>query len=277
MVKTNSIQILGNIDRSEFVSVYREIIEMIPDSFSEYFGSEYFCSEYFGSILFQSYPGEFSQTIVDQLVDLEPLAPILLFLGSASEGESRTGQPLQGCFRFYVHQWNDEYRHQLFLYWTGKPSLFALPRTSENDEIATFHTISSACPANNRKNIIPPHRNAMIISYFGTLGNDSAMNRFLADFYRQQGFKTCFWSPNTNAPISFDGKIDGKIDKKIGEKIIADTDDSPFSKILESIQRLRCQFADSTITVYINSPRINEKIDLRNAGASEIISKPVFW
>ncbi|MDR2439746.1 MAG: hypothetical protein LBE12_10315 [Planctomycetaceae bacterium] len=253
MLKTSTIPILGNIHRSEFISIYRGIIEMIPDS----------VSEYSGSILFQSYPGEFSQAVIDRFIVLEPLAPILLFLGSASEGELRTGYPLQGCFRFYVHQWNEEYQHQLFLYWSGKPSLFTLPRTSENDEIAIFHTVSTSCPANNRKNIIPSHRSVLIVSRWGTLGNDSAMNQFLADFYRQQGFTTHFGNQNTT--ISFDGKI------------IADTDDSPFPKILESIQRLRRKFADSTITVYINSPRINEKIDLRNAGVDEIISKPVFW
>ncbi|MDR2754409.1 MAG: hypothetical protein LBC20_01760 [Planctomycetaceae bacterium] len=253
MLKTGSIPILGSIHRSEFTSIYRGIMEMIPDSVSEYS-----CS-----ILFQSYPGEFSQAVVNRLIALEPLAPILLFLGSASEGELRTGRPLQGCFRFYVHQWNEEYQHQLFLYWNGKPSLFTLPRTLENDEIAIFHTVSASCPANNRKNNPLSSRNALIISRFETLGNDSAMNQFLADFYRQQGFETSFWVQNT--AISLDGKI------------IADTDDSPFSKILESLQRLRRKFADSTITVYINSPRINEKIDLRNAGVNEIISKPVFW
>jgi hypothetical protein len=247
---------LGNIYRSEFASIYRRIIEIVPDSVSEHS-----CS-----ILFQSYPGEFSQAIVDQLIIAEPLSPILLFLGSASEGEARTGKPLVGCFRFYAHQWNEEYLHQLSLYWNGKPSLFTLPRTVENDEIAIFHAVSASYSVNNDKNDgnIPSYRhNALIVSHFGTLGNDSAMNQFLAIFYRQQGFKTDFL--NWNAFFSFDGKI------------IADADDSPFPKILESIQRLRCDFADSRITVYINSPRINEKNDLRDSGVDEIISKPVFW
>jgi hypothetical protein len=255
MLKTPPISILGNVYCSEFVSVYRRILETIPDSVSEHS-----CS-----ILFQSYPGEFSQTAVDQLITAEPLSPVLLFLGSASEGESRTGQPLVGCFRFYVHQWNEEYLHQLSLYWNDKPSFFTLPRTVENDEIAIFHTVSASCPVNNCKNDdIPSHRrNTLVVSHFGTLGNDSAMNRFLAVFYRQQGFETDLLNRHTVS--SFDGMI------------IADADDSPFPKILESVQRLRCDFADSRITVYINSPRINEKNDLRNVGVDKIISKPVFW
>lgn len=259
MLKTEHLHILGNVYRSEFAPIYQRIIEMVPDS----------VSEHSTSILFQSYPDEFSQLVVDRLIIAEPFSPVLLFLGSASEGESRTGHPLVGCFRFYVHQWNEEYLRQLALYWNGKPSFFTLPRTVENDEIAIFHAISSPCPVNNPKNNdIPSCRNVWIVSRFGTLGNDSAMNQFLAVFYRQQGFLTDFL--DWKAVSSFGGKIfDGKI--------IADTDDSPFPKILESVQRLRCEFADSKITVYINSPRINEKNDLRNAGADEIISKPVFW
>ncbi|MDR0703613.1 MAG: hypothetical protein LBF88_01355 [Planctomycetaceae bacterium] len=254
MLKIEHLHILGNVYRSEFASIYRRIIEIVPDSVSEHS-----CS-----ILFQSYPDEFSQAIVDQLIIAEPLSPILLFLGSASEGEARTGHPLVGCFRFYVHQWNEKYLHQLSLYWNGKPSLFTLPRTVENDEIAIFHAISACCPVNDCKNAsISSHRNALIVSRFGTLGNDSAMNQFLAIFYRQQGFDADFL--NWSGGSLFDGMI------------IADADDSPFPKILESVQRLRCDFADSRITVYINSPRINEKNDLRDAGVDEIISKPVFW
>jgi hypothetical protein len=261
-VKTEPLHILGNVSRSEFSLIYRHIIEIVPDSVSEHS-----CS-----ILFQSYPNEFSQAIVDQLIIAEPLSPVLLFLGSASESETRTGKPLVGCFRFYAHQWNEEYRHQLALLWNAKPSLFTLPRTVENDEIAIFHAIPTSCPINNDKNndknknnddnISSQQHNALIVSHWGTLGNDSAMNQFLEIFYRQQGLKTDFLNQNT--AFSFDGKI------------IADTDDSPFPKILESIQRLRCDFADSKITVYINSPRINEKNDLQNAGVDEIISKPVF-
>jgi hypothetical protein len=259
MLKTDSIVILGDVYRSEFASVYRRILETVPDS----------VLGYSGSILFQSYPGEFSQADVDRFITAEPFSPVLVFLGSASEGESRTGHPLVGCFRFYVHQWNEEYQHQLFLYWSGKPSFFSLPRTLENDEIAIFHAVSASCPVNNRKNgNIPFHRNVLIVSRLGTLGNDSAMNQFLTFFYRQQGFKTDFLNQNT---------ITSYKSSSLGEMIIADADDSPFSEILESVQRLRQNFADSTITVYTNSPRINEKIDLQNAGANEIISKPVFW
>ncbi|MDR0610107.1 MAG: hypothetical protein LBG58_08360 [Planctomycetaceae bacterium] len=255
MLKTEHLHILGNVYRSEFSSIYRQIIETVPDS----------VSEYPVSILFQSYPGEFSQSVVDELIIAEPFSPVLLFLGSALEGESRTGHPLVGCFRFYVHQWSGEYRHQLFLYWSGKPSFFTLPRTVENDEIAIFHAVSASYAVNVRSNEdIPSSRNALIVSRLGTLGNDWAMNQFLAVFYRQQGFETEFLNWRVFSPL-FDGLI------------IADTDDSPFPQILESVQRLRCGFADSKITVYINSPRINEKSDLRDSGVDEIISKPVFW
>ncbi|MDR1963517.1 MAG: hypothetical protein LBQ50_07040 [Planctomycetaceae bacterium] len=257
-MQTNRVFVLGKVHRAEFIPVYNRIIEMIPEAISEKIPE--MASEHLGSFLFQSYSGEFSQSVVNRLIAAEPLAPILLFLGSASEGESRTGHPLFGCFRFYVHQWNEYYQHQLSLHWNGKPSFFSLPRTLENDEIALFH---AAVPFPNRFNSVSQNRNCLIVSHWGTLGNDSAMNQFLADFYRHWGFNI--------------GSLNHKISQSFNGIIVADADDSPFPKILESVQRLRHDFADAKITVCINSPRINEKIDLQNAGVNEIISKPVFW
>jgi hypothetical protein len=251
MLTSPVVPIFGDVYRSEFVSIYRRILEVVPDLV------EHSCS-----ILFQSYPGEFSQEFVDRLIMLEPLSPILLFLGSALEGELRTGFPLVGCFRFYVHQWNEEYLHQLFLYWRGEISFFSLPRTVENDEIAIFRSFSSSCFVGGGD-----IRRVLVVSRFGAFGNDLAMNRFLVFFYRCCGFEADF----------FDGRVFFSGGSLFDVMLIADVDDSPFPKILESVQRLRCDFADSRLTVYINSPRINEKNDLREAGVDVIISKPVFW
>ena len=56
-------------------------------------------------------------------------------------------------------------------------------------------------------------------------------------------------------------------------KILADADDSPPEKILESLQRFRHRFADNDFTVYIDSPRIDEKNDYIRAGITRIVPK----
>ncbi|MCL2120542.1 MAG: hypothetical protein FWH27_19180, partial [Planctomycetaceae bacterium] len=55
--------------------------------------------------------------------------------------------------------------------------------------------------------------------------------------------------------------------------IFADADDSRAEKILESIQRLRHQFADNDFTVYVDSPRIDEKNAYLQAGVSRVLPK----
>jgi hypothetical protein len=55
--------------------------------------------------------------------------------------------------------------------------------------------------------------------------------------------------------------------------ILADADNSPREKILETIQRLRSQFADTDFTVYVDSPRIDEKNDYTRAGATHVLAK----
>jgi hypothetical protein len=85
------------------------------------------------------------------------------------------------------------------------------------------------------------------------------MNQFLADEQKQCGYEPIF--AEKTLPIGFSGKI------------FADADNATSEKILESIQRLRRQFADNDFTVYADSPRIDEKNNYIRAGATRILPK----
>lgn len=89
-------------------------------------------------VLFQSYPYEFSQELVDDLLRKHPLIPILLVAGAGCEGEVRTGKPLQGVFRCYASEWDASYENEFRKLLTEKKSLFSLPKTAGNDEIAVY-------------------------------------------------------------------------------------------------------------------------------------------
>jgi hypothetical protein len=258
--------LLGNYHRAEFIELYRQHLPLHRNDRGRIDNRDNNCS-----VVFQSYPGEFSQSAINRLIIAEPFAPILLFLGAACEGEMRTGCPLNGCFRLYVHQWNDFYRHQLSLHINGNPSLLSLPRTAENDDIVLFQTeAESRWNIRNRVQIQnqTQNRKCVIVSRLGCLGNDFEMNRFFADFYSRQGFRT---------RIADSKMLQSLAGQSFNGIILADIDDSPFWRILQSVQRLRRVFTDSKIAVYINSPRINEKIELQQFGVDEIFSKPVFW
>ncbi|MDR0870617.1 MAG: hypothetical protein LBN39_07470 [Planctomycetaceae bacterium] len=104
------------------------------------------------SVLLQSYPFEFPQKFVNMLINAEPLLPVILVAGAGCEGEVRTGRPLQGVFRIYASQWT-AYRNELERFFNGGDSVFLLPRTAGNDEIAVF-LFSPVCPRQPLKDTV---------------------------------------------------------------------------------------------------------------------------
>ncbi|MDR3183200.1 MAG: hypothetical protein LBT89_09840 [Planctomycetaceae bacterium] len=93
-----------------------------------------------------------------------------------------------------------------------------------------------------------------VVSHFGALGNDAAMNRYLADDWQSLGYRLVRQILPESPPVL----------------LVAAADDSPFPVILESIQSLKAMFADNDYAVYINSPRIAEKTELGKLGVRVI-------
>ena len=274
--------IRGRWVRKEFAEPYRQCADML-----EKFGTELLINPVESdepvdfAIFFQSYPHEFSKTDLMRLRRTSPFAPFFFILGVCCEGMLRTAGPLDSPFYRYAHGWNGKEPEQIRLFLTNQPSLFSLPLTAENDEIAQWENpIESTSPIPSEERIrvkdegdqwaCSPHPNplpkgegrvkrCLILTHFGPFGNDSAMNGLLADEYDRLGYEPVF--SGKSLPNSFTGRI------------LADADDLPTKKILESIQRLRRQFADNDFTVYVDSPRIDEKIDCIQAGATRILPK----
>ncbi len=242
-------------------------------------------------VLFQSWPGEFSESFVLSLKWTSPLAPVILLAGSAAEGEARTGKIPAGVFRLYAHQWNAEYLAEFARFLEKKPSIFSLPPTFEAEEVALWqsrqdkplwrprqsgmceaHSVTHSSPAATMLTAVErgeytpsvpsplfPPLSYCIVARFGPFGNDNAMNAMLADWYGKIDCDVC---------VGLD-----KIEKNFVGTIIADADDSPFSQILEAAQSLRHDFADADIEVCINSPRINEKMALEDVGVNRVKAK----
>jgi len=203
-------------------------------------------------LFFQSYPHEFSRFELEQLRHNNPFAPFFFVLGVCCEGMLRTAGPLDSPFYCYAHGWNDGEIEQIRRFLTDKSSVLSLPLTAEGDEIALF----DVSPADLRPPLL---RELLILTHFGPFGNDSAMNLLLFDEQRKQGFAPEFCRRLPPAACRL--------------PILADTDDSPREKILESIQRLREQFADNEFTVYVDSPRIDEINDYFQAGVTQVLPK----
>ena len=298
---TPRVIIRGRHERREFCEPFRQCIEMLEKSGVEYhvnptrmsgglmppdelaFSGEPTPPDFV--LFFQSYPHEFPKAELAQLRRNNPFAPFFYVLGVCCEGMLRTAGPLDSPFYCYAHGWSGREIEQMRLFLTDQPSLFSLPLTAGGDEIAQWVKIRDGrrqtadgsrgapaplvvCPslASAAVCCLPSAVSpavcrlpSLILTHFGPFGNDSAMNRLLAEEHERLGYETLF--SGKTLPDVFTGRI------------LADADDSPPEKILESIQRLRRQFADNDFTVYVDSPRIDEKNGYVQAGVTRVLPK----
>ena len=253
---TSPVIIRGRCERKEFTEPYRQYTEMLEEIGVPYYVNPANPDTSADFVLFfQSYPYEFPQSELARLRRQNPFAPFFYVLGVCCEGMLRTAGPLDSPFYRYVHSWDGTEPEQIRLFLMDQPSLFSLPLTAEQDEIAQLSRYSGASTGGSR----PPLLRVLILTHFGPFGNDSAMNRLLADEHERLG----------NVPV-FSGKT---LPATFSGKIVADADDSPPEKILETIQRLRHRFADNDFTVYVDSPRFDEKSGYIQAGVTRVLPK----
>ena len=256
------VVIEGRIERKEFKEPFRQWSKMLEEIAIPYEINSTATKEPIAfALFFQSYPHEFSRSYLEQRHRINPFAPFFFVLGACCEGMLRTAGPLDSPFYCYAHAWSDKETEQIRLFLTDQPSVFSLPPTTDQDEIAQWENPAVATPPPPNP---PPKgkesiKNCLILTHFGPFGNDPEMNRLLADEQKRIGCVPVF-SGNT-LPDALSGNI------------IADVDNSPHEKILESIQRLRRQFADNDFTVYVDSPRIDEKNDYLRVGVTRILPK----
>ncbi|MDR2644171.1 MAG: hypothetical protein LBC74_15420 [Planctomycetaceae bacterium] len=240
------------IRSNEKYTGYGEVIDIAADEFDPDI-----------IVIAQSYPDQFSTNFIYWVKHCWSLVPVILLLGASNSGEVRTGMPLMGCLRIYVHEWNNFWYDQLRNYAVNNKSIFDLPPTCGDDEIfLALPNKLSKLSYKISKNKINSDDVCLIVSGEGVLGNDYTMNKLLADYASSLGYYCAFNLQNL------------RVQPKL---VLIDTDDSGFGCIIESVQRLRCLFADSKINVYINFPRFNEIAELKRIGVDEVISKPFFW
>jgi len=249
-----TIIIKGWINRREFRAPFRQCLEVFENIGAHYRINPAVSDEHEDfALFFQSCPYEFSSSDLNRFRRKNPLTPLFFVLGVCCEGMLRTAAPLDSPFYCYAHGWSSRENEQIRRFLTEQPSIFALPPTAENDETAVSRVAAHILPSAVCR--LP----SLILTRFGPFGNDSAMNQLIAEEQKQLGCSP-FFSGKT-LPESFSGKI------------LADMDNSPREKILESIQKLRRRFADNEFTVYVDSPRTDEKEDYVQAGVTQVLPK----
>ena len=254
----SQVIIRGRWGRKEFTEPYRQCVDMLESIGVPYSADTDEPIDF--AMFFQSYPHEFFRSDLVKLRRDNPFAPFFFVLGACCEGMLRTAGPLDSPFYCYAHAWHDREIEQMYRFLTDQRSIFALPLTAENDEIAQWQSADTVSGSLLPSAVCrPPSQKNLILTHFGPFGNDSAMNQLIADEQRRLGFapEFCYRLPSAVCCLP----------------IVADADNSPPEKILESIQRLRRQCADNDFTVYVDSPRFGEKNDYIRAGVTRVLPK----
>ncbi|GHT11674.1 hypothetical protein FACS1894170_05560 [Planctomycetales bacterium] len=214
-MKTGTVAIFGRIHRQEFRQLFRNMLaeyqrsgmSVVLLNETDTFGSE--TALPFGECLFfQSYPYEFSETLLTRCTSM----PCRFYLGAGCEGMFRTSK-VPATLKQQTANW--QYVHEIQGLKNG--GIYA---KIANGSLSKVYIVKKS----------------------GPFGNDSARNRYLAEYWQSQG---C-------------GIITEVTPKMSAVLMVADADDSPLRSISAYFSSLYCRFADNEFAVYINSPRINE-------------------
>ena len=109
------------------------------------------------AIIVQSHRDSSLQSTVDQLRGGSPSMPIVTLLGAWTEGETRSGEPLVGATRVYVHQWRSRFDRFVQQLSSGGVTGWHQPTTSNDADhlrlspaITTGRDFTVAIVANDR-------------------------------------------------------------------------------------------------------------------------------
>lgn len=199
-------------------------------------------------VVAQAFPGQFSHGAIDRLRRLAPLARVLGLLGSWCEGEMRTGKPWPGAIRIYWHQWPARCDQELGRMGRGECSGWGLPVTATEEERLL---LAADCPVSKQQGLIAIY----------TLPLE--MQDWLSAAFRCRGCSTVWLRPPH--PTHVEGAI----------AAIFDGSDCRGEE-LRQLEYLAATLRPAPIIALLDFPRIEDCNRAMAAGASAVVSKPLY-
>lgn len=198
-------------------------------------------------VVAQAFPGQFTTAAVERLRRHAPLARVVGLLGSWCEGEVRTGQPWPAVVRVYWHQWPARCRRELEALAAGHCSPWALPSTASEEE----HVLAEAPPPAGRC------RGRVAIAAWQFDVQD-----WLAAACRRLGYTTVWLrAGQPGATQEFDALL-----YDCGGDVATE---------LRELERWRQLLGPIPTLALVNYPRVEDREQLRAAGVSRMLSKPL--
>lgn len=256
--------IVGHSDRDEFTPAYetlRDRTDLIALERLEMLEEMLRKNEELPKIdlivLCQSYPGEFSETVLNRIKAALPLCPIISLAGAWCEGEARTGRSLPGTVRMYANQWEARSGREISAMENRLLCRWTLPATCSEEERYLFHPSE---PEKTRENDLASIFVA-ILDCPESPGYDPEMNRLLREIFVHAGYFSDVLPRERFYPkpsvIVWDIGIALKTERS-----------------LDVIRSLREEYPDIEIAILGGSFRADERKSISAAGADRIVSKP---
>lgn len=199
-------------------------------------------------VVVQSYPDEFSESKIEPLRHVAPLARMVALLGPWCEGETRTGRPWPGAVRVFWHQWAPHCHRELSRLLAGGESIWSLPPTACEEERCLVLAGGQETRGAGLVDIV-------------TWQND--FHEMLADGCRRRGHTTRWLRPQEDLPPD------------PPQFILFDASGEPKAEI-ESVRRLR-SYCQAPVIVLADFPRCRDRDRFLKAGARALVARPFVW
>jgi CheY-like chemotaxis protein len=206
-------------------------------------------------VLVQSRPGQWSSPAMDALRGASPLTRVCRLLGSWCEGETRSGQPPQGCVTIYWHQWQARFARQLDRRMAGRQSAWSLPPTASAEE----HTLAEA----ER----PPARGEGPIAIYAERAETAAA---LADACRSAGYEPQVFSSSRHASAR---APTAPWDMKRVRAVVWDASPHELADA-RAVSILRTRFGSAPVLAIVDFPRADDCDRAIAVGVEAVLSKP---
>jgi hypothetical protein len=194
-------------------------------------------------VLGQSYRGEVSQEQLSLLRRRFPISRIICLLGSWSEGETRSGTPLPGLERWYAHQFLDRLITE-----SSVDRRLNLPITASNEE----RWLSVA--AHRR----PAFSDGLLVV---VMSHDASLADAISSACQTSGLTTLCTTPDS-------------LLQSHGPTLVVYDAQPDFARRAHEIRGIKQRMPDADILALIDFPRIEERHQVLDLGATEILSKP---
>ena len=204
-------------------------------------------------VLLQSYPGEYCSEDVEKIIQVNPIAAVILITSSWCEGERRTGYPIKDAIRVPWYDFRLWFERQKTLFDSGRLSQLSLPLSASDAQRAELDS-QFAFPARTD-------------DVFWILSDSAVERETLSRFCSSLG--STVWSGGMTAALPEESQLAQPT------RIVA-FPDYLSDDVFEKVTQLKACYPGAAVYVVVYQPRIEEIESLRQNGADIILSPELY-